>query len=65
MEKTERWEVQSGIGVVILYWAIREGLFNTVTLSKPLKEVREGALQVSGRRALWAKGLREDHASKI
>lgn len=57
--------MQSGIGVVILYWAIREGLFNTVTLSKPLKEVREGALQVSGRRALWAKGLREDHASKI
>lgn len=38
--------------------------FDKVTL-KPLNIVREGFLQVSGRRALWGKGLRDSHASRF
>lgn len=41
--------MQSGNKLVILYWVTREGLSDKVTLSRQLKEVREGALQVSRR----------------
>lgn len=66
-----RWEAQSGIEVVIIYWVVREGPSDEKTLNRHLKEVRVGGLQTSGRRAFWAKErastkhVREGHASRV